>query len=161
MFRKGDKIANYSLLERLGKGAFGEVWLAVEKTKFSEHKVALKLPLTEDINQIELQKEALLWEEVKGHPNILPIIKADEDPDLGQCFIASEYVSGGSLSDWLEKHGGKIPSVTSAIEITKSILAGLTWLHSKKVIHRDLKPGNLLVNSDCLLKVNFDHKEYH
>ncbi len=77
MFRAGDQIGPYSLLQKIGRGAFGEVWLAEEKTAISSHRVALKLPNDEDVDIEAVRQEALVWEQVKGHPNILPIIKAD------------------------------------------------------------------------------------
>jgi serine/threonine protein kinase len=87
-----------------------------------------------------------VWENVKGHPNILPIIKADIFG--GQIYIASEYAPDGSLSEWLKKHDGKAPAVETAVQMVKGILAGLEHLHSKGVIHRDLKPANILLQSD-------------
>jgi serine/threonine-protein kinase len=146
VFQQGDQIGSYSLIGKLGRGAFGEVWLAEEKTAISTHKVALKLPNEEDVDLEAIRQEADVWENVKGHPNILPIIKADIFE--GQIYIASEYAPDGSLSEWLKRNGGKAPSVEIAVEMTKGILAGLEHLHSKGVIHRDLKPANILLQSD-------------
>ena len=146
MFQKGDHIGSYSLIEKLGKGSFGEVWLAEEKTAISSHKVALKLPNEEDVDKEAIRQEADVWESVKGHPNILPIIKADIYE--GQIYIASEYAPDGSLSEWLKNHGGKAPTVEIAIRMINGILAGLEHLHSKGVIHRDLKPANILLQAD-------------
>lgn len=146
MFQKGDQIGSYSLMEKLGKGAFGEVWLAEEKTAISTHKVALKLPNEEDVDLEAIRQEADVWESVKGHPNILPIIKADIYE--GQIYIASEYAPDGSLNEWLKAHGGKAPTIEVAVSLIQGILAGLEHLHSKGVIHRDLKPANILLQSD-------------
>lgn len=146
MFQKGDQIGSYTLIEKLGRGAFGEVWLAEEKTAISSHKVALKLPNEEDVDLEAIRQEADVWENVKGHPNILPIIKADIYED--QIYIASEYAPGGSLGQWLKEHGGKAPSIEVAVKMTQGILMGLEHLHSKGVIHRDLKPANILLQSD-------------
>jgi serine/threonine protein kinase len=146
VFQKGDQIGSYSLIEKLGKGSFGEVWLAEEKTAISSHKVALKLPNEEDVDLEAIRQEADVWETVKGHPNILPIIKADIYE--GQIYIASEYAPDGSLSEWLKKNGGKAPSPDIAIQMIKGILSGLEHLHSKGVIHRDLKPANILLQAD-------------
>jgi serine/threonine-protein kinase len=146
VFQKGDQIGSYSLLEKIGNGAFGEVWLAEEKTAITTHKVALKLPNEEDVDLEAIRQEADVWENVKGHPNILPIIKADIYE--GQIYIASEYAPDRSLSEWLKDHGGKAPTVETAVEMTKGILAGLEHLHSKGVIHRDLKPANILLQAD-------------
>lgn len=146
MFQKGDQIGSYSLIEKLGRGSFGEVWLAEEKTAISSHKAALKLPNEEDVDLEAIRQEADVWETVKGHPNILPIIKADIYE--GQIYIASEYAPDGSLSQWLKSHGGKAPSLDVAVQMIKGILSGLEHLHSKGVIHRDLKPANILLQAD-------------
>ncbi len=146
MFRIGDQIGSYFLIQKIGRGAFGEVWLAEEKTAISTHKVALKLPNEEDIDLEAIRQEAIVWESVKGHPNILPIIKADNLD--GQIYIASEYAPDGSLSKWLKKYGGKAPTTEIAVKMIQGILSGLEHLHSKGVIHRDLKPENILLQSD-------------
>lgn len=146
MFRPNDTIGSYTLVRKLGRGAFGEVWLAEERTLVGTHKVALKLPNEDDIDLDEIRREAALWEEIKGHPNILPIIKADIVD--GQIYIASEYASDGSLLQWLKDHGGRAPSLEAAVSMTAGILSGLAHLHSKRVIHRDLKPANILLQSE-------------
>jgi serine/threonine protein kinase len=146
VFQTGDQIGSYSLIQKLGKGTFGEVWLAEEKTAITSHKVALKLPNEEDVDIEAIRQEADVWESVKGHPNILPIIKADIYE--GQIYIASEYATDGSLSEWLKDHHGKAPTLETAVQMTLGILAGLEHLHSKGVIHRDLKPANILLQAE-------------
>ena len=146
MFRPGDQIGPYVLMVQIGRGAFGIVWLAEETTRLTSHKVALKLPSEAAVNTEMIRQEAVLWEQVKGHPNILPIIKADIFDK--QIYIASEYAPDGSLADWIENHHGFAPSVFAAIEMTKGILSGLAHLHSKSVIHRDLKPENILLQGE-------------
>lgn len=146
MFKKDDQIGTFTLIEKLGKGAFGEVWLAEEKTAISSHKFALKLPNEADVDLNAIRQEADVWENVKGHPNILPIIKADILGD--QIYIASEYAPDGSLDEWLKRHGGKAPTIETGVELMQGILSGLAHLHSKGVIHRDLKPANILLQAD-------------
>lgn len=146
MFCPGDQIGPYVLKAQIGRGAFGVVWLAEETTFLTSHKVALKLPSETAVNTEMIRQEAVLWEQVKGHPNILPIIKADIFDK--QIYIASEYAPDGSLADWITNHQGTAPSVFAAIEMTKGILSGLAHLHSKSVIHRDLKPENILLQGE-------------
>jgi serine/threonine protein kinase len=141
MFRENQQIGLYTLIRKLGRGGFGEVWLAERKSKFVTTKVAVKLPLDEQVDHEAIKQEATLWEQASGHPNILPIIDADEYD--GQIVIVSEYAPDGSLEQWL-KQNGKM-SIEKAVEITIQILDGLEFLHSRNIIHRDLKPANILL----------------
>ncbi len=141
MFRENQQIGLYTLIRPLGRGGFGEVWLAERRAKFVTTKVAVKLPLDEQVDHEAIKHEATLWEQASGHPNILPIIDADEYD--GQIVIVSEYAPDGSLEEWLKKHSAM--PVERAIETTIQILDGLEFLHSRNIIHRDLKPANILL----------------
>jgi formylglycine-generating enzyme required for sulfatase activity len=146
MLRAGDKIGPYVLIRKLGKGGFGEVWLAEEQDTIMAAQVALKIPFDEDADIDAVKKEATVWVKASGHPNVLPIHKAAQYD--AQLVLISEYAPGGSLKDWLKTHGGKAPSIESAIKITSGILAGLQHLHSQGIIHRDLKPDNVLMQGE-------------
>jgi serine/threonine protein kinase len=144
MFRTRQKIGQYTLLKKLAKGGFGEVWLAEKQSPLVTKKVAVKLPHDAQIDFATIRREAQLWEEASGHPNVLPLIDADVYD--GQVVIVSEYVEDGSLADKL-KAEGSLP-VRQAVEITIGILNGLEFLHSKNIIHRDIKPANILMQND-------------
>jgi len=145
MFRAGQQIGIYTLINRIGRGGFGEVWLAERRAKFATTQVALKLPLDDQVDHATIEQEAKLWAQASGHPNVLPIIEAD-DYD-GQIVIVSEYAPEGSLEQLLKKNDGSLP-LSQAVELTVGILKGLEFLHSRKIIHRDLKPGNILLQGD-------------
>jgi serine/threonine protein kinase len=144
VFSTGQKLGNYTLVSPLGRGSFGEVWLATRETKFVTTKVAIKLPLREQVNLDSIKQEAVLWEQASGHPNVLPIIEADEFD--GQVMIVSEYASGGTLEDLLEKERFLSPKKT--VEMAIGIAQGLEFLHSRHVIHRDIKPANILLQGE-------------
>ena len=91
MSNSGQKVGPYILLSRLGKGGFGEVWLAEKRSQFFTKKVAVKLPHDEQVNFEAIRQEAVLWEQASGHANVLPIIDADIYDD--QIVIVSEYAS--------------------------------------------------------------------
>jgi WD40 repeat protein/serine/threonine protein kinase len=153
MFRKGDQIGPYTLLDKLGRGGFGVVWLAEKRAALVVTKVALKMPNDDDIDLDAVRREAALWVHASGHPNVLPIIDADIYDD--QVVIVSEYAPDGSLATWLRKNGGIAPTVGDAIEMTSGILSGLSHLHSRKIIHRDLKPANVLLQGRTPRLVDF------
>ena len=146
MPKPNDKIGPYILISKLGRGAFGVVWLAEKRSALATTKIALKLPSNEDVDLEAIRQEASLWVHASGHPNVLPIIDADIYDE--QIVIVSEYAPDGTLSKWIEKHSGKAPSVQDAVRLTEGILAGLEHLHERGVIHRDLKPDNILLQRD-------------
>ena len=143
MIQAGDSIGPYTLVRTLGRGAFGEVWLAERRSSLLTTQVALKLPLNAAGDLDAIRQEAQVWLKASGHTNIVPVLDAEIYD--GQVVIASEFVAGGSLSDWLNQHGGKAPSVEAAFGMVRGILDGLQHLHESGLIHRDLKPGNVLV----------------
>lgn len=144
MYKVGDVIGPYKIVKKIGAGAFGIVWLAERTTSITTTNVALKMP-SGDVDFNEVKREAEIWVQASGHPNILPIIEAELYND--QIVIASEYAADGSLVDLLEKSGSKLP-LEKAIEIVLGILSGLEYLHSRRIIHRDLKPANILLQGE-------------
>jgi serine/threonine-protein kinase len=143
MLREGDQLGPYTLVSKVGSGAFGTVWLADRVTPIATTRVALKVPSRDDVDLEAIKHEATTWVQASGHPNVVPIIEANVYD--GQIVIASEYIAEGSLEGWLNDNGGKAPTVEAAAEMTLGILAGLGHLHSRQIIHRDLKPANLLI----------------
>jgi serine/threonine-protein kinase len=140
--RVGESVGPYTLIEKLGKGSFGQVWLAERRTAIATTQVALKTPVDDDVNIDAIRQEASVWAQASGHPNVLPIIEANIYD--GQVVIVSEYAPDGSLVEWLNRQGGAAP-VGAAVEIMSGILSGLEHLHSRRIIHRDLKPANILL----------------
>jgi serine/threonine-protein kinase len=146
VLRAGDKIGPYTLVSKIGRGSFGVVWLAERRGAITTTKVAIKFPLDEDVDLDAVKREADLWVEACGHPNVLTLYEADIYDD--QPVIVSEYAPDGSLTKWLARHGGKAPSHDVAVQMTFGILSGLDHLHKKRIIHRDLKPDNVLLQGE-------------
>ena len=146
MLKPDGKIGPYTLIRRLGKGAYGVVWLAEKRTAIATTKVAIKIANDEDVDLDAIKREAAVWVSASGHPNVLPIIDADVYD--GQVIIVSEYAPDGSLAAWLDVNGGKAPSAGHALALLSGILSGLEHLHRRGIIHRDLKPENILLQGD-------------
>jgi formylglycine-generating enzyme required for sulfatase activity len=147
MQRAGDKVGDYTLERRLGAGNFGEVWLATPlRESLLYPQVALKFAYPGKVKLHEVEREALVWKAASGHENVLAIVDAwvEGDETDRHAIIASEYAPDGTLKDWL----GKKREPAEACRMLDGILSGLKHLHMRPqpVIHRDLKPGNVLLN---------------
>ena len=140
------KLGPYTLVSKIGRGAFGVVWLAEKRSSIATTRFALKLPRDEDIDLEAFKQEATIWLQASGHPNVVPMIEADIYDE--QVVIVSEYVPDGSLGAWLTQHNGRAPSIETASELIEGVLAGLAHLHGRHIIHRDLKPDNILLQHE-------------
>ena len=128
----------YRILEPIGKGGMGEVFLA-EDTEL-ERKVALKF-LPEAL-QTDATALARLRREAKSaaaldHPYICKVYDTGETED-GRAFIAMEYVEGETLASRLERER---PSLIEALRIGLEVVEALEKAHERRIVHRDLKPG--------------------
>jgi serine/threonine protein kinase len=146
MLRVGESIGPYTLTNKLGQGAFGAVWLAERRTSITTTKVALKSPLSDEIDLNAVKQEADLWVQASGHPNVIPIIEANVYD--GRVVIVSEYAPGGTLAEWQARFRASAPPLATVVEIISGILSGLEHLHARNIIHRDLKPANILLQGE-------------
>ncbi|MEQ1904806.1 MAG: alpha/beta fold hydrolase [Pirellulaceae bacterium] len=145
----GTQLAHYQIVERIGYGGMGEVYLARD-TKL-DRRVALKLLAASrdnDTNWLQhFRREAKL---VGGlnHPNVLTIHEIGETG--GVHFLATEFVDGITLRQKIAAGRSTITEVVDyALQISRALIAA----HAANIIHRDLKPANLMVRKDGLLKV--------
>lgn len=142
-------ILHYKIEKKLGEGGMGEVFLAID-TKL-DRKVALKfLPphFTKDSEfKARFEHEAKATAAL-NHPNIVTIYDLLEHE--GRLFIAMEYMEGESLESLIKNDG---VGLDQAIEIVRQILEGLNQAHQAGIVHRDVKPSNIMVTRDGRAKI--------
>lgn len=146
MFFRGQAIGKYKILSALGSGGFGTVYLA-EDTWIGK-KVALKVPHRQSVNFGELLKEPRLLASL-GHPNIVSVLTAEKQDNV--FFIVMEYVAGETLESIIAREGAL--DLPRALDYTCQICNAVDHAHANGVIHRDLRPANVLVAASGILKV--------
>jgi eukaryotic-like serine/threonine-protein kinase len=142
----------YRLDRRLGAGGMSTVYVA--RDQVLERDVAVKL-LAEHLAEDEafvarFRREALAAAKLV-HPNVVQVYDSGRDPETGRHHIVMEYVAGRTVADLLRAQE-KLP-VDEAIDIASQACSGLDYAHRHGVIHRDVKPGNLLINGDGVVKL--------
>jgi len=142
----------YTLSRRLGAGGMSTVFLATDEVL--ERPVAVKL-LAEHLAEDEafvarFRREALAAARLQ-HPNIVQVFDSGEDPETSRHFIVMEYVDGPSCAEMLREH--RTLGVEETVRIIRDSCHGLEYAHRAGVVHRDVKPGNLLLTSDGILKL--------
>jgi len=134
-------IAHFELLSRVGMGGFGTVWKARD-TRL-DRIVALKVPRKEQLDPQDVENflhEAKIAAQL-SHPNIVKIFEVGRDGDT--VYLVSEFMEGKSLSQWSAE---RQIAPTEIAELTIKILGALSQAHASGVIHRDLKPQNILMD---------------
>jgi serine/threonine protein kinase len=133
----------YRLLQKIGEGGMGEVWLA-EQNKPVRRRVALKLikagmDTREVVARFESERQALA---LMDHPAIAKVFDAGSTPD-GRPYFVMEYVAGIPITAYCDKHQ---MTTRERMELFIQVCEGVQHAHQKAIIHRDLKPSNILVS---------------
>jgi serine/threonine-protein kinase len=145
----GKTIAHYKVLSLLGRGGMGEVYLA-EDTRLGR-KVALKLLPDEfagDSQRLARFRQEARAASALSHPNIVTIHEIGEADSVP--FMTTEFVDGQSLRQYVSK---KTIELTTALDIAIQVASALAAAHDVGVVHRDIKPDNIMVRRDRLVKV--------
>ena len=146
MFLLGQNVGKYQILANLGSGGFGTVFLA--KDAWIDKKVAIKVPHRQSGDFDDLLQEPRLLAAL-DHPNIVGIVTAERVD--GVFFIVMEYVKGESLEQVLDRE--KSLDVPRALHYTVQVLKGVEHAHQNQILHRDLRPANVLVSESGVIKV--------
>lgn len=151
MIIKGTKINNrYSIIRTLGEGGMANVYLAYDT--ILDRNVAVKV-LRGDLATDEkfvrrFQREALSASNLY-HPNIVQIY--DFDSEDGQYYIVMEYVEGKTLKQLLKRRGSL--TITEVIDIMSQVTDGMAHAHDSYIIHRDIKPQNIMILDNGMVKI--------
>jgi len=142
----------YRLLRLLGQGGMGSVYLGYDEN--NKRQVAIKV-LSEQLASNQAYVERFYREAKNGtvldHPNIVRCIEACQDKATGKHYLIMEYVDGPSAHVLLERMG-RLP-VGDAVHIALDIARGLEHVHSRNIVHRDIKPDNILMTRSGIAKL--------
>jgi len=147
---KASELGDFKLLKKLGEGGMGEVYLA--RQVGLDRKVALKV-LSKHLGKKETFVERFFREARAmarlDHPNVVKVFAVESDK--GRHYVAIEYVDGQSMQDWVNQLGRL--SVADAVRVTIQCAQALVHAHEASLVHRDIKPDNVLVTSTGQVKV--------
>lgn len=147
----GKIILNYSILQKLGEGGMGAVYLGKHNTL--DRKVAIKVLLPELANNQQIRERFI--NEAKtlsklNHQNIVTLFDFTESD--GNLFLIMEYIDGIPLDELIEKRTGAI-SEARCTKIFEKVLDGFSYAHQNGIIHRDIKPSNIILQSNDVPKI--------
>jgi serine/threonine protein kinase len=146
MFFRGQIIGKYKIFSTIGSGGFGTVYLAEDT--WIDKKVALKVPHKQGVDFGELLREPRLLASL-NHPNIVTILTAEKQENV--FFIVMEFVPGETLEAIIARDGPL--DLPLALDYTCQICNAVDHAHRQGVLHRDLRPSNVLVADSGLVKV--------
>src|SRR5215510_4751463 len=146
MFLRGHIIGKYKIHSIIGSGGFGTVYLADDT--WIDKKVALKVPHKQGVDFGELLREPRLLAAL-NHPNIVSILTAEKQENL--FFIVMEYVPGETLEAIITRDGAL--ELNRSLDYICQICNAVDHAHRSGVLHRDLRPSNVLVGENGTLKV--------
>jgi len=142
----GARVGSYELLSLIGQTHMSEVWRALD---WQGNTVAVKTISTRAGEDPQLRARFLregVEHKLLDHPGIVPILDFFEHD--GNSYLVMRYLSGGSVEDRLEKQSWAPLSIPEALQISACILPALDYAHQRLVIHRDVKPSNILLQGD-------------
>jgi serine/threonine-protein kinase len=146
MLFRGQQLGKYRIVSPLGSGGFGTVYLAEDT--WIDKKVAIKVPHRQGLDFSELLKEPRLLASL-SHPNIVAITTAEKQDAV--FFIVMEYVQGETLETIIGREGAL--DLQRALDYTCQICNAVDHAHRQGIIHRDLRPANVLVAETGIVKV--------
>jgi eukaryotic-like serine/threonine-protein kinase len=145
----GTRINQYKILSLLGEGGMGTVYLAEDTTL--ERKVAIKLLSSEF--SLDANRRNRFFQEAKSasalnHPNILTVHEIGEL--AGKYYLVTEFIDGKTLKPYLREQSATLQNI---LDIAGQVASALSAAHEAGIIHRDVKPDNIMVRNDGIVKI--------
>ena len=137
------RFGRFSIVREVGRGGFGVVFLAVDPDL--RRQVALKVPRPEVMVAASIRRRFLREAEAASrldHPHIVPVYEVGEEGPI--CYIASAYCEGPTLAEWRRGRTTPVPWIEAA-RLVAVLAAAVAHAHERGILHRDLKPGNILL----------------
>jgi hypothetical protein len=147
----GKTLGGYEILERIGRGGMGTVYKARQTSL--NRVVALKIlspKVSKDPAFVQRFKAEAQAAGKLNHPNIVQVYDVGSDRDLH--FYSMEYIENGTVQDLLDRQGRVDPDLATAI--IADAARGLEYAERRGIIHRDIKPDNLMINAEGVVKIN-------
>ena len=151
LLKPGDVFGDYTVVRLLGMGGMGAVYLLRSP---GDNLYAAKIMYPDAAKQHDFRRRFVREAEFAmklRHENLVSVYDVGEDPDTGLCYILMEYVSGGSLADRLEQSGSI--SVKDSVAVAICVAKALAAAHGYGLVHRDVKPDNILFTADGVPKL--------
>jgi len=146
MFLQGQKVGKYKIIRSLGSGGFGSVYLA--KDVWLNTEVAIKVPHKQSTELLKLLKEPRL-QAALNHPNIVRMIAAEREGKT--FFMVMEYVEGPTLENIIDDQ--KLLDWKVAVKYILQISDAVNHAHTNKIVHRDLRPSNIIIDPENSVKI--------
>lgn len=147
----GQRVGPYELLHQIGAGGMGKIWVAVRRGEDFQKHVAIKL-LRRDMTSADLVRRFRVERQILAaidHPNIAKLFDGGTTEE-GLPFFAMEYIEGQSIDEYCDSHR---LSVRERLALFQTVCRAVQFAHQNLVVHRDIKPGNVLVTAEGVPKL--------
>jgi serine/threonine protein kinase len=141
------QIGKYKVLKKLGSGGFGTIYLAEDT--FLKSQRALKIPHRIGTDTEKLLQESVLQSKLLDHPHIVKLLAVDIID--GTIIMVMEYIRGTDIETLIDEE--EKLSIKTSLRYLKQILSALEFAHKHKVIHRDIRPSNILIDDQNNIKI--------